>query len=175
MYNDFTNYVNEYFAYANGFSTLFNIAGATSLNSGVFNDAAFINLIKGQALNPTTGEYIYDLSGSISISSINNILKYVIYSNTFGNRNPGDPDIIFRDDKFVEGDILYIPTGITVTLTLNINANNIELSYLGDAKIDELKIKYDYVDGSFSRNTTTTIDRITQVIKAPLLLKIIEI
>jgi len=175
MYNDFMMYVDEYFSYANGFSTVFNISSTTSLNSGVFNADAFITLINGQALNPSTGEYIYDLSGTINISTINNILKYVIYSNTFGNREDGDPDLIFRNYGFVEGDIIYIPSGITITLTLNINANSIELTYLGDAKVDELKLKYDYVDGSFSRNTTTTIDKITQVIRVPLLLKITEL
>jgi hypothetical protein len=178
MYNDFMMYVDEYFSYANGFSTVFNISSTTSLNSGVFNADAFITLINGQALNPSTGEYIYDLSGTINISTINNILKYVIYSNTFGNRGnieDGDPDLIFRNYGFVEGDIIYIPSGITITLTLNINANSIELTYLGDAKVDELKLKYDYVDGSFSRNTTTTIDKITQVIRVPLLLKITEL
>jgi hypothetical protein len=174
MYNDFMMYVDEYFSYANGFSTVFNKSSATSLNSGVFNADAFIHLINGQALD-SSGGYIYDLSGTISISSINNILKYVIYSNTFNNREDGDPDLIFRNYGFVEGDIIYIPSGITITLTLNIFANNIELTYLGDAKVDELKLKYDYVDGSFSRNTTTTIDKITQVIKAPLLLKITEL
>ena len=175
MYSDFMTYVDEYFSYANGFSTIFNISSATSLNSGVFNADAFITLINGRDLNPTTGEYIYDLSGTINISSINNILKYVVYSNTFNNRVEGDPDLIFRNYKFVEGDIIYIPSGLTITLKLNINANNIELTYLGDAKIEELKLKYDYVNGSFSRNTTTTIDKIIQVIKVPLLLKITEI
>lgn len=174
MYNDFMMYVDEYFSYANGFSSVFNLSSSTSLNSGVFNGNAFILLINGQTPNPTTGEYIYDLSGNISISSINNILKYVIFSNAFGNRPSGDPDLIFRNFGFVEGDIIYIPSGITITLTLNINANSIDLTYLGDAKVDELKLKYDYVDGSFSRNTITTIDKITQVIKAPLLIKITE-
>jgi len=174
MYNDFMMYVDEYFSYANGFSTIFNISSATSLNSGVFNPDAFITLINGRSLD-ASGTYIYDLSGTINISSINNILKYVVYSNTFNNREEGDPDFIFRTYKFVAGDIIYIPSGLTITLNLNINATNIELTYLGDIKIDELKLKYDYVDGSFSRNTTTTIDKITQVIKAPLLLKITEI
>jgi hypothetical protein len=174
MYSDFMMYVDEYFSYANGFSTVFNVSSATSLNSGVFNSDAFITLIQGQALNPSTGEYIYDLSGSIHINGINNILKYIVYSNSFNNRIPGDPDLIFRNG-FVEGDIIYIPTGLTITLTLNINSNNIVLTYLGDAKVDELKLKYDYSEGNFSRNTTTTIDKITQVIKAPLLFKLINV
>jgi len=174
MYSDFMMYVDEYFSYANGFSTVFNVSSATSLNLGVFNGDAFISLIQGQALNPTTGEYIYDLSGSIDISSVNNILKYIIYSNTFNNRNTGNPDLLFRNG-FVEGDIIYIPTGLTITLILNIESNNIVLTYLGDAKVDELKLKYDYSEGNFSRNTTTTIKEIKQVIKAPLLFKLINV
>jgi hypothetical protein len=174
MYSDFMMYVDEYFSYANGFSTVFNVSSATSLNEGVFNKDTFITLIQGQALNPSTGEYIYDLSGSININGINNILKYIVYSNPFNNRFQGDPDTIFRNG-FVEGDIIYIPTGLTITLSLNINSNNIVLTYLGDAKVDELKLKYDYSEGNFSRNTTTTIDKITQVIKAPLLFKLMDV
>jgi len=174
MYSDFMMYVDEYFSYANGFSTVFNVSSETSLNTGVFNSDAFITLIQGQALNPSTGEYIYDLSGSININGINNILKYIVYSNPFNNRFQGNPDTIFRNG-FVEGDIIYIPTGLTITLSLNINSNNIVLTYLGDAKVDELKLKYDYSQGNFSRNTTTTIDKITQVIKAPLLFKLMNV
>ena len=174
MYSDFMMYVDEYFSYANGFSTVFNVSSETSLNAGVFNNDAFITLIQGSALNPSTGEYIYDLSGSININGINNILKYIIYSNPFNNRIQGNPDLIFRNG-FAAGDIIYIPTGLTITLTLNINSNNIVLTYLGDAKVDELKIKYDYSHGNFSRNTTTTIDKITQVIKVPLLFKLMDV
>lgn len=175
MYSDFMMYVDEYFSYANGFSTVFNVSSETSLNSGVFNSDAFMQLIQGRVLNPTTGEYIYDLSGSININGINNILRYIIYSNPFNNRIESNPDLIFRNMGFVAGDIIYIPTGLTITLTLNINSNNIVLTYLGDAKVDELKLKYDYSEGNFSRNTTTTIDKITQVIKAPLLFKLIDV
>jgi hypothetical protein len=181
IYSDFASYVNSYFAYANGFETLFNKSSTTSLNNGVFDSSAFITLINGSPLNTSTGELITDLSGDVNLVNVNAMLKYIIYQNTFSNRVPGNPDPLFRDDKFVDGDLIYVPYGINVTLILNIAPNGIDLTYLGSQKVLDLNAQYDSSSSLFSRTTSTTItpgtNQITQIkqdITLPLLIRITD-
>jgi hypothetical protein len=173
IYSDFATYVNDYFLYANGFDTLFTKSSTTSLNNGVFDASAFIVLINGQAVNTSTGESITDLSGNVNLTNVNAMLKYIIYKNTFSNRNTSvDPDVHFSQDKFVDGDLIYVPYGITVTLILNIAPNNIGLTYLGSAKVTELNNTYASSDPLFTRSTTHSVSQIKQEIKLPLLIRL---
>lgn len=179
LYSDFITYINDYFSYANGFSTLFNLSNIVDINSGVFDSQAFINIINGKTLNTDTGEYINDLSGTISISYINNTLNYLIYDDPFNNR----PDISYNENiyntylqkGFIEDDLIFIPFGLTITLTLKINNNNIHLNNLGYNNISSLNNSYNYTNGYFSSNTVTTETDIKRIVKAPLLIKLINL
>jgi hypothetical protein len=172
LYSDFIYYVNEYFSYANGFSALFTLSSQVELNNGVFDAEEFVKIINGQTLNPNTGQYISDLSGSVTISYINQLLTYVVYGNPFNNRPPngknGNPFTL--QDGFIEGDLIFIPNGITVTLNLDIVNNNILLNNLGDIHLADLNRETNYTDGYFSCNTITTETNITRIVKAPLFL-----
>jgi hypothetical protein len=181
IYSDFASYVNSYFSYANGFETLFNKSSTTTLNNGVFDSSAFITLINGVDLNTSTGEQITDLSGNVNLVNVNAMLKYIIYQNTFANREPGNPDPLFRNEKFEDGDLIYVPNGINVTLILNIGPNGIDLTYLGTQKVSELNAQYNSSTPLFTRSTSTTISpdtnlvtQIKQEIKLPLLIKITD-
>jgi len=86
LYSDFNNYVNTYFGYSGGFSSLFSGASEFNINNGVFDASAFINII-----NPyytASGENVKPLTGSITIPNINSLLKYAINTNVFNNRSP---------------------------------------------------------------------------------------
>lgn len=172
LYSDFIFYVNEYFSYANGFSALFTLSSQVELNNGVFDAHEFVHIINGQTLDPSTGIYIKDLSGSVTVSYINQLLTYVVYANPFNNRPPngnqGGPFTL--QDGFIEGDLVFIPNGITITLNLDINNNNIQLNNLGDIHVADLNRQTNYTDGYFSCTTTTTETNITRVVKAPLFL-----
>lgn len=168
LYSDFIMYVNNYFSYADGFSTLFTLSSQVDINNGIFDASAFIHIINGQTLNPTTGEYVKDLSGSITISYINQLLNYVVYANPFNNREPG----MTAQDGFIAGDLIFIPNGLTATLNMDINNNNINWTSLGVTNVAHLNSTTNYVDGYFSVNTTTTETNIKRVIKAPLLLRL---
>lgn len=179
LYSDFITYVNDYFGYANGFSTLFNLSNIVDINSGVFDSQAFINIINGKTLNIDTGEYINDLSGSITISYINNILNYMIYDNPFNNRpNESNNENIYDtylQQGFLEDDLIFIPLGLTITLNLKINNNNINLNNLGYNNISSLNNSCNYTNGYFSSNTVTTETDIKRIVKAPLLIKLINL
>jgi hypothetical protein len=86
MYKDYIEFVNTYFGYAGGFSTLFSQASEFDINQGVFDANSFINII-----NPYTdpsGENVKELTGSITISNINELLRYAVDANIFNNRRP---------------------------------------------------------------------------------------
>jgi hypothetical protein len=174
LYSNFISYVNNYFGYPDGFSTIFNLSSQVDINSGVFDNAAFINLIHGNTPNPVTGEYIKDLSGSITLSYINQILNYVVFSNPFNNRPAGGNggEDFSLQDGFVEGDIIFVPNGLITTLNMDIITNNIQLNYLGAAHLANLNSQTNYVNGYFSSITTTVNNNIKQVVKAPLLIKL---
>ena len=177
IYMDFMMYVNDYFSYANGFSTLFTLEDANNFNNGVFDASAFIHLINGKTLNPDTGEYVADLSGSITISDVNNILNYLVYADPFNNRpKSGNNGAGYTEqDGFLEGDLIFIPTGITVTLTVDVTTNGIILNTLGVEHCHQLTNVYDYNIGYFSSITTNTQTNITRIIKAPLLIKLMNL
>ena len=176
IYSDFILYVNEYFGYSNGFSTMFTLSSQIDVNNGVFDANAFIQLIGGSALNPAlpTGEYVNDLSGAITFGYINELLNNVISANPFNNRpTTGNGGAGFSlQDGLIAGDLLFVPTGLTITLNMLINTNNITLNNLGIANVSSLNAASNYVHGYFSSNTRVSANEISRVVKVPLLIQL---
>ena len=151
IYSDFANYVATYFGMPNipsaganpneyGFATLFSNSPDFNPGNGIFDKAAFINLINaGVTSGSVTGSMGYDgsganitpLSGSITISGITALLRNAVDVNPFGNRNPttgttaSDPydrSNYGVTDGFFADDLFFIPSnGINITLTLTID------------------------------------------------------
>lgn len=179
MYSDFVNYVKTYFGYNGGFSSLFNAASEFEINSGVFDASAFMNLITGSA-ETESGAYVRDLSGSITISNINKLLRYAVDANVFGNRNGGNTasDPTNRNnygvaDGFIDGDILWIPAGTTVKLNLDIDAESFApVNNIGPVNISQ---ETNLTNGNFTTNTSSTTTNISRVLTAPLMIKMINL
>jgi len=175
VYSDFITYVNNYFAIPNGFSNTFTISSQLEINGGIFDSAEFINVIHSQTLNPATGEYIKDLSGSITLNYVNELLTYVCYANTFNNRSPSTSNI---RNGFIEGDVIYVPNGITITLSLNLISNQIILNSSGQTGLSQLNTNAvnsyssSNANNFFTMSTTVTDTNIKRVIKAPLLIQL---
>jgi hypothetical protein len=105
LYDDFDDYVKQYFGYAGGFASLFDSAGTFEIGEG-FNEDKLFNLITDSSHNGTWGydacnnpffsnvsqvgqfKYNADISGSISVDNIIESLRFVVDSNIFGNRHP---------------------------------------------------------------------------------------
>jgi len=190
LYSDFVNYVKTYFGYDGGFSSLFNAASEFDINGGVFDADAFMGLISGSAANGL-GAYIKDLSGSITISNISNLLRNVVDANIFGNRTPGteanstgtaiDPannTCYGVADGFIAGDLVWVPAGTTITLKLDIDLesfaplNNIGATN-GAATAINQSTSFTYGLG-FTENTTASNTNITRVLTAPLLIRLVD-
>jgi len=125
MYSNYAMFVNDYFGYANGFNSLF--SAQYSFQDYVITDASnsfqaidFVSLINQQTLN-SSGEYVNDLSGSITISNVNSFLHDMLLNNVFQNRT-GFTDI---SSGFLPNDLIYIRDGFQVQLSTVINNNGI--------------------------------------------------
>ena len=161
MYSDFKQLVNTYFGYAGGFSSLFSQASEFDINNGVFDASAFLNIIT--PYSKPSGENVKQVTGSITISDINSLLKYSIDRNIFGNRTPqsstgNSSDIssnytgnsttqeenLFKSnygmaDGFIAGDLIFIPAGTTIKLHLVIDSENFNpLNNIGPSNVSEL-------------------------------------
>jgi len=202
LYSDFVEYVNTYFGYAGGFSSLFSLASQFDINNGVFDASAFINIITESTIDPS-GANVKALTGSITISNINSLLKYAINGNVFNNRNPqkltgnaSDPNSYLdassnygMADGFVAGDLIFVPYGTTIGLHLVIDSEGLNpLNNLGPSNVNSLTQTMDasktcssqYYDASgnlrylsdFSETSTATTTNIDRILTAPLLIKL---
>ena len=186
IYSDFIQFVNTYFGYAGGFSSLFSSASEFDINGGVFDASAFIKII-------TATDYVVDMSnvkavtGTVTIENINALLKYAIDGDVFGNRNPqqttGTSSNPYTDasgeaisstlyksnygmsDGFIAGDLIFIPAGTTVKLHLVIDSENYyPLNVLGPSNVSNLIGSMDsartttktFIDANGNTNTLYT-------------------
>ena len=175
MYSDFKTYVGTYFGFNGGFETLF--AAATEFvidEDDLFEADSLVALIAGTAGEDPATPYTKIMTGSITISNITKLLRYAVDSNCFGNRvpsgtDPTDATNFGVNDGFLANDLIWVPTGIEVTLKLAIDAesfnpiNNRGPNYVQNTDLSE---------GNFSSSTTATTTLITRVIKAPLLIRL---
>jgi len=187
LYTNFSEYVNIYFSYPIGFSTLF--SNDYNINYGVFDANAFITIINGNSYVSSHGDYINDLSGSITINNINTTLRYIIDSNIFNNRNPNSGNTATdrtnnygMKDGFIAGDLILVPAGTTITLELaiepeityptnNVGPSNVK-NYPSSSNCIDNQLNYSSINNNtlYTQKTVATTTNISTVLTAPLLL-----
>jgi hypothetical protein len=182
VYSDFNTYVNTYFGYAGGFASLFASVSQFDYNGGVFDASAFINIITGSAVD-ASGAYVNNLTGSITIYNINNLLKYAVDGNVFGNRDPSggttssdpaNPANYGVVDGFLDGDLILIPSGTSITLKLSIQNDNFNpVNNMGPSNVSSLNqlsnFSQKYGSSYYTESTVATTSNITRTLTAPLL------
>ena len=176
LYSDFKTYVGTYFGFNGGFETLFAAATEFTIDEDdLFEADSLVALIGGEAAgeDPAT-PYTKVMTGSITISNITKLLRYAVDSNCFGNRVPSGTDPTDEtnfgvNNGFLANDLIWVPTGIEVTLKLAIDAesfnpiNNRGPNYVQNTNLTE---------GNFSSVTSATTTLITRVVKAPMLIRL---
>ena len=195
LYSDFKNYVSSYFGFDGGFSSLFTAASEFNIDTNnEFNAASFMRLLNGETENGT-GSYISDLSGSITVSNITKLLRFAIDANCFGNRMPTTIDEngnrvegsgtaidpVYKSnygmgDGFVAGDLIWVASGTTITLKLDIDSES--FSPLNNQGPEYAAANYSqttsYTGVNFSQTTDASTTLITRTVKAPLLIKLVN-
>ena len=190
VYSDFRNYVATYFGFDGGFSSLFTAASEFAIDDdNHFDSESMMQLFSSVSTPPGSDAYINQMTGSISISNIISSLRYCIDTNCFGNRTPiADPSqnatgsAVDPDDKnnygvedgFVAGDLIWIPTGTTLNLNLNIDVESfMPINNVGPENILSSQTT-NLSSGNFSRETTASMTNIHRTVRAPLLIKLVN-
>ena len=129
---------------------------------------------------------INDLSGSITISNINSLLRHAVDANVFGNRTPNvDPQGSSVDpsynsnygvgDGFLDGDIIWVPAGTTIKLSVGIDSESfLPINNVGPATSADLRMSQDtnFGTGNFSHATSASVTKISRTLKAPLMIRV---
>jgi hypothetical protein len=193
LYSDFKNYVSSYFGFDGGFSSLFAAASEFAIDTNnQFNGASFVRLLNGEAA-AAGGNYISDLSGSITVNNLTNLLRYAVDTNCFGNRTPivdpsdnstgagssVDPSYNSNygvEDGFLAGDLIWIPAGTTITLNIAIDSESfLPLNNVGPTFAStNYSQTTTYTGDNFNQSTTATTNLITRTVRAPLLIKLVN-
>ena len=176
LYSDFKSYVGVYFGFNGGFETLFAAASEFTIDSDdLFEADSLVALINGEAAgeDPAT-PYTKVMTGSITISNITKLLRFAVDSNCFGNRVPSgsaaaDATNFGVNNGFLANDLIWVPTGIEVTLKLAIDAESFNpINNRGPNYVQNT----DLTEGNFSSATTATTTLITRVVKVPMLIRL---
>ena len=175
LYSDFKTYVGVYFGFNGGFETLFAAATEFTIDEDdLFEADSLVALIAGVAVDDTAHPYTKVMTGSIHIGNITNLLRYAVDSNCFGNRTPSGTDSTDAtnfgvNNGFLANDLIWVPTGIEVTLKLAIDAESFNpINNRGPNYVQNT----DLIEGNFSSATTATTTLITRVIKVPMLIRL---
>lgn len=201
LYKDFEQFVRVYFGYFGGFATLFNNSSNFDISTN-FDKEELHNLMTNDTSDNSTGAYIKDMSGSIVISNITELLRRAVDADIFNNRDPSgesyeDSDVSFNaptmnfgvGDGFIAGDLIYVPSGTQITLQLQIAPENyLPINNVGPlqsgltgltAQQNTLfsnntnqQLTVSQLGGGFSSTTTTSNTHIVREIKAPLLIRL---
>lgn len=183
-YSEFNTLLNNYFQLPDGFATFFT-------GTPIFDASAMINIMNMSAQNEN-GEYVNEMTGTITINKVNDLLRYAYQYNPFNNR---DTETVSIENGFIENDLIYIPTGTAVTLVANI-MNEVtsgmasEGSGVQNPAGDYMQVPYhielpdteilqeirdrsppnDYTDGDYSQTTTFYTDSIVRLLRVPMLI-----
>lgn len=176
LYDEFSDFVKEYFSSPVGFTTLFSDTSDYNVNNGVFDASALLHIITEKPLD-ASGAYVNDLSGSVTINNVNELLKTACVLNIFGNRDPSDNPVI--ENGFLSGDLIFVPNGLQITLNADIDPENFAPinSLVGIETVRRIIQDHDYESpddlfSSISDATTTKISRQTNV---PLLIRLADL
>ena len=196
LYSNFDEYVNAYFAYGN-ITPLFASGVSTDyydLFKGVFDASSFMHIITEQTPDPITGAYVSDVSGSITIENVNKSILYLVFYNIYGNRNseggayfhPSNQTNYTVADGFIDGDLIFVPDGTNITLTLKIGsetssylnyAANNDFSLNNVSTFNQNNYSSKYGEGTYTscmnmNDVSNGFYYITQTITAPLLIRL---
>lgn len=176
LYSDFIYTVGAYFGDPNGFSSLFSLVNEFDINSGgIFDASAFIQVVNSAQFT-MQGSFVSDLSGQVNISDINKTLRYALDGNVFRNRFPSENKLNYGVvDGFIVGDLIFIPEGFTITLSIDIQQENIlPINNIGPTNLDAIDPIINWTRGYIKRTTTYTTTNITQVTTLPVLLELTD-
>ena len=182
LFVHYNNYVAAYFGNTGGFSLPFSLL--TTANTSSYDGNGYINglttrsapfenkLTEANVVNLLTT----DLSGSLTINNLTSLLTFVCSQNTFQNRTTET-----FTNGFKQGDLIYLSSGIAITLTTAITNNGIQKLASSSASFSIIDTSFNtlhdvsnstakILDYTFSSNGTSNL---TLSVSVPLLLRLV--
>ena len=172
LYSDFNYTVLEYFGAPYGFSSLFSGEENYNINDGVFDASALVHIINGGTFT-FAGSYVSDLSGSINIQNITDVIRYACSNNPFQNRSVDDNYTV--QDGFIENDLIYATGGMSITLSVDVEPEPyLPIYNVGPANLASVDASYhtlNYTNNLTLAKKQTIASRIniTQIYTVPIL------
>ena len=158
LYSDFIYTLETYFG-----GTITVGGQVFNINNGLFDKTSLINICNGHNFN-VHGSIVTDLSGSSTLSNINNKLQKSIASNPFGNRTSNTR----IRDGFMDGDIILIPDGISIALSIDINPGPGNTTGVDNLLTVDSSLNYVNTSTKVKKVTTYTTTNITQKYTIPI-------
>ena len=175
LYDEFGDFVDQYFSNG-GFETLFSNTSDNTINNGIFDASSFIHIISEKPID-ASGQYVSELTGSISINHVNELLKTACVINVFGNRDISENPVV--ENGFISGDLIFIPSGLQITLHTEIDTEQFlpNNSAAGISSVQELIQNSDYAsqDLIYSMQSAATVEQISRVTNVPLLIRLADL
>jgi len=187
LYSDFNYTVLEYFGAPYGFSSIFSGEEYYNINNGVFDASALIHIINGNSFD-FAGSYVSDLSGTVSLDHVTELINHAGLHDPFKNRQVNvtytteggvttrvaDPMFSFKEG-FLEKDLIYVQSGISIKLSVDVEAEPYVTKFnTGPQYLDAVDASYhtlNYIDNltQVQKETTATTLNITQIYTVPIL------
>jgi len=147
-------------------------------------------------MSDPSAAFIQNVSGSITIPNVTEVLRFAVDSNCFNNRTPAvtsaagsntstdptDRSNYGVQDGFIAGDLIWVPTGTTVTLGVGIDSEAVSsaLNNIGPAATSALisqlnssvALNYTQSGAPFSSQTSATLTKISRTLTAPLVIRL---
>lgn len=169
LYKDFSDTMYSYFSLPLGFGNIFAHEHTTNVNEGIFDASGLIRVLNGNSFD-VAGSYISDISGAITINNINEVLRFIIDSNAFSNRDPSDN--IGLSNGFIGGDLIYVPDGLTIGMRVDIESETyFPINNMGPSNLAKIDASINYYEPYSKVRKTTTYDynNVTQHYTVPIL------
>ena len=169
LYEDFSNTMYTYFSLPLGFGNIFAHEHTTNVNEGIFDASGMVRILNGNSFD-VSGSYISDISGAITINNVNEVLRFVIDSNAFDNRDASDN--IGLHNGFIGGDMIYVPDGLTIGMRVDIESETyFPINNMGPDNLAKIDASINYYEPYSKVRKTTTYDyyNVTQHYTVPIL------
>ncbi len=166
MYRDFEEYVEQYFNYR-GRRSMFN---SKTISDEILDAKGLLQVLSNGSGDNGYGMSVGDISGSITVSNINTVIRSAIVSDVFKNRAYKT-----HADGFLSGDLIFVPSGMRLKLNVNIHTPNpvcANMDILNRLTTELGAIKPRYLVTS---ETVTSPTNISRTIQVPILIRLSNI
>jgi hypothetical protein len=164
MYNEYMESVNRYFFKIPTLDdSLFSAASTQDISNGVFDANQFMELINQQL--DTSHQYINPVAGFVTLSNINQLLRFAVDSDVFGNRvplpNDASVNITPIDNSFnntihfTEGTVTDASTNITTSTQYDSETNTETVTIQDNSNNTTTVIVYDLSENTITTTTNT--------------------